>query len=94
VSELKLEVQLLTAKPNKMFPDWMTERVRFLRFSKAIACAECGRRSKHHWTMFCSFEAHSMAMLVPKKSGKEHPPLTAVCRSHLLAPQVIDGSTE
>lgn len=72
-----------------MFPDWMTARVRFLRFDAAVPCAECGRRSKHHWTMLCMFQAHTMAQIVPSKSGKEHAPLTAVCRSHLLAPQIM-----
>jgi hypothetical protein len=89
VSErLKLEVQILDAKPNKMFPDWMTERVKFLRFTEAVQCAECGKRSKHLWTFLAAFQGHTMASLVPIKSGKVHPPLTPVCRSHMLAPEV------
>jgi hypothetical protein len=91
---LKLEVQVLDAKPNEMFPDWITERVKFLRFSVSVPCAECGKRRKFHWTFLASFQAHSMAMFVPKKSGKIHAPLTAVCRDHLLAPEVEKAEDE
>jgi hypothetical protein len=85
---LKLEVLILDAKPNKLFPDWMTERVKFLRYSAAMPCAECGRRRKFHWTFLASFEAHSLGALVPVKSGKLHAPLTPVCRHHILAPKI------
>ena len=88
---LKLECQILDAKPNKMFPDWMNERVKFLRFSASVPCAECGKRRKFHWTFLAAFQAHSMAMIVPQKSGKIHAPLTAVCRNHLLSPEVEES---
>ena len=84
---LKLVVQLIEAKPNKMFTEEHRALVRFLRFNRSVACAECGRKGKVRWTMFCSFQAWSMAMIVPKKSGKVHLPLTPVCTSHLLAPE-------
>jgi hypothetical protein len=90
---LKLEVTLLLAKPNPQFPAWVTERTRFLRFSEPVACAECGKRSKHHWTMLCEFQAPTMAhQLVLAKSGKLHAPLTGVCRKHLIAPEIVRGT--
>ncbi len=49
------EVRLFDAKPNKMFPDWLTARLRFLRYARAVPCACCGRLRKHHWTMLMSF---------------------------------------
>ena len=58
-----------------------------MRFTVAVKCAECGRRSKHHWTQLCSFQARTLAAIVPNKSGKVHSPLTPVCRGHLLAPE-------
>lgn len=86
-----LTVQIFGAKPNKLFaPDghlW----VRFLRYSASVACAECGRRSKHHWTALWSFKAKT----VPKQaftltdSGKIHMPLTPVCRDHPIGPEVM-----
>ena len=90
-----LIVQLFEAKPNKMFTEAHTRHVRFLRFNAAVPCAECGKRSKHHWTVLYSFKAMSLAVLVPKESDKVHPPLTPVCRSHILKPArspVLNGN--
>jgi hypothetical protein len=92
-TQLAYEVLMFEAKPNKMFPDWLTARVRFLRFRKAVVCAECGRKRKHHWTLLCAFQAHTMAKFIPAKSGKVHAPLTAVCRDHLLAPEIVETET-
>ena len=82
---LKQVVQQFEAKPNKMFTQDQHALVRFLRFTVAVPCAECGKRRKFHWTQLCSFQALSMGMLIPKRSGRVHLPLTPVCRDHLLA---------
>jgi hypothetical protein len=79
-------VQIFEARPNRMFTEEQRATVRFLRYSKAVPCAECGRKSKTHWTLLISFKAKTMAAIIPKDSGKVHMPLTPVCRSHLLAP--------
>ncbi len=85
----KLVVQLLEAKPNKMFTEAHRALVRFLRYDgDKVACAECGKKKRTLWTMLCSFQAWDMGMLVPKKSGKVHPPLTPVCQGHLMAPEI------
>lgn len=39
-----LQVQILEAKPNKMFTEAERRAVRFLRFNRTVQCAECGRR--------------------------------------------------
>ena len=84
-----LVVEILEAKPNRMFTEAHRQLVRFLRYEGArVPCAECGKRKKVLWTMLCSFQALDMAMLVPKRSGKIHPPLTPVCQTHLLAPEM------
>jgi hypothetical protein len=87
---LALCVQLLEARPNKMFTEEHRQLVRFLRYSESMKCAECGRKKRTLWTMLCSFQALDMAMIVPKRSGNIHPPLTPVCQTHLLAAEVIE----
>lgn len=87
MNEAEIQVVALhEAKPNKMFTEWQTRNVRFLRYRFPVECAECGRRSKSHWTVLYSFEAQSLGMFVPVRSGKVHPPLAPVCGTHLLSP--------
>ena len=81
-------VQILEAKPNKMFSEAHRQLVRFLRYSEYVRCAECGHRKRTLWTMLCSFQALDMAMIVPKRSGRIHLPLTPVCQTHLMAPEI------
>lgn len=82
------------AKPNKLFSERQRAAVRFLRYSSAVPCAECGRMSKHHWSMIVAFQAK----IFPKgiggfiqSHGMVHLPLTPVCRDHLL--QELDKPT-
>lgn len=80
------------AKPNRMFSEAQRAAVRFLRFSRAVECAECGRRSKSHWTSLFSFQAMDMksnVFFLRSKTGKVHPPMTPVCHSHPMAPGEI-----
>lgn len=92
VPYLKLVVGLYEAKPNPMFTEEHLQLVRFLRYNVAVACAECGRKNKALWTMLCSFQALDMAVLVPLRSGKVHPPLTGVCQKHLMAMETQEES--
>lgn len=86
------EVQVVGMKPNKMFPDWMHERVRGLHFIKAVACACCGKMKKTHWTMTMNFRAMKFeqeAQFRPfgaKCEQKVHLPFTPVCNDHPLEP--------
>jgi len=84
-----IQVQILEAKPNPMFTEWQRAMTRFLRYSRAVPCAECGRRSRHHWTQLVSFKAHNLSgpsfMLHSTGSVKIHAPLTPVCGSHPLS---------
>jgi hypothetical protein len=81
-----LFVQIYEAKPNPMFSEEQRATVRFLSYNRAVPCSECGKKSRGHWTALYEFLAHTMAPLVPIKSGLVHPPLAPVCRNHLLAP--------
>ena len=92
ITEHPLGVQIFEAKPNKLFSEEQTALVRFLRYSQPVACAECGKRSKHRWTVLYSFKALDLAAIVPTESDKTHPPLTPVCRSHLLKPAAMKGA--
>ncbi len=79
-------VQIFEARANRLYTEEQRAIVRFLRYSRAVPCAECGRKSKTHWTLLISFRAKTMAAIIPKDSGKVHMPLTPVCRNHLLGP--------
>ena len=82
-------VEVREARPNKMFSEEQRALVRFLRFSSAVPCAECGRRSKTHWTMLCEFKANTMAQfsIIP---GKRLWPMAPVCTKHPMAPAFDD----
>lgn len=80
----ELVVQILEAKPNKMFTEEQRSWVRFLRYSRSVPCAECGKRRRIHWTMLCSFIAKNMGQFV--LTGETvRMPLTPVCSEHPLA---------
>lgn len=81
-----LTVEVLEAKPNKLFTEEQRQAVRFLRYSRTVRCQECGKKRKVMWTMLCEFYAHSMGEFTVVKSGRKHNPLAGVCGSHLLAP--------
>lgn len=79
-----LTVEILEAKPNKMFTEAQRAGVRFLRFNQSVQCAECGKKRKVMWTLLAEFEAHTMGAFAFKDSGKVHAPLTPVCGDHPL----------
>lgn len=79
-----LEVELIEPKPNHMFSEFQHQVTRFLRYNKAVPCAECGKKRKVLWTQLVEFEALTMAPIVPRRSGLLHAPLTGVCTDHLL----------
>ncbi len=81
-----LYVQILEAKPNKMFTEDQRQSVRFLRYSRYVPCAECGKKGRLMWTMLCTFIAHNLGSFALAQSGKRHPPLTPVCSAHPMGP--------
>ncbi len=81
-----LFVQILEAKPNELFSEEQRRAVRFLRYSKAVACAECGKKRKLMWTMLCQFRAVKMDSIVATESQISHSPLTPVCSDHPIGP--------
>ena len=89
--QLALDMVICDPGPNKMFPDWMAKRVKFLIYSGPVACAECGKKKTRHWTMCCSFRVGGMATFVVSKGEKLHMPLTPVCVDHLLQPEIVEA---
>lgn len=80
-------VEILEAKPNKLFTEEQRQCVRFLRFNRRVQCAECGsKRCRVLWTMLCEFKALTMGTLIAIESKRIHPPLTPVCGEHPIAP--------
>lgn len=83
---LKLAVEILEVKPNKMFTPWQHATTRFLRFSKPVACAVCGKKKRIHMTLLVSFQAADLQQQFGLKfPPKEYPPLTPTC-DHILRP--------
>ena len=82
-----LQVQILEAKPNKLFSEAQRAAVRFLRFNRSVPCTECGKRRRVMWTMLCEFYAYDFNTpgFTLVKPDKKHPPLDAVCGAHPLA---------
>lgn len=90
-----LFVDIREAKPNKMFSEEQRAAIRFLIYSRPVACAECGKKKKSLWTMICQFRAHSMENIFAiKKSEKSHPPLAGVCGDHMLEPDYPEVKAE
>lgn len=84
------EVRMFESKPNKMFPDWMTQRLRFLRYAEPVKCAVCGSLRKNHWTMLMSFKGAIFGkhLLTLEPEPTVHLPMTPVCRDHILMPEM------
>jgi len=80
-------VEYREAKPNAMFSPQLTALLRFATYRQAVACAECGRKRKAHWTMLCPFRATSLTG-VGLEPGDLRAPGEPVCSDHPLAPAI------
>ena len=87
-----LYVQILEAKPNKLFTEQQRGSIRFLRYNKFIPCLECKKKRKVMWTMLCEFLAldFNQDIILSSNNGTVHPPLTPVCSDHPLQPKFMD----
>lgn len=90
-----LAVELLEAKPNPMFTEAQRAMVRFMRYYEVgepvrMACAHCGKKKTILWTQLCSFRVAEPLAFVLKKSEKVYPPLTPVCQTHIMAPELAE----
>ncbi len=83
-----ITLDIFTARHNKAWPEALRQHIRFLRFSAAVPCAECGAQRKTHWTMLVAFAAHTFQRQAfdLQRSGRVHGALQPVCRTHVLAP--------
>jgi len=87
-------VDICFAKPNKMFSPEVNALIRFLHYSVPVPCRECGKKRRRHWTMMCSFRAHSALQFSIKKSATIHDPLTPVCTDHFLDWRPFDDQSD
>ena len=88
-----LAVELLEAKPNPLFTEDQRALVRFLRYYELgkplkVACAHCGKRKTVLWTQLCSFRIAEPSVMILKRGEKVYPPLTPVCQTHIMAPEM------
>jgi hypothetical protein len=83
-----LFVEILEAKPNKMFTEQQRQQVRFLRYNHAQVCPACGKKRRILWTMLCQFKAGNMdgSSFVLQFYPQSFSPLTGVCGDHPLSP--------
>jgi hypothetical protein len=89
----KFAVELIEARPNKLFTEAQRSLVRFLRYYEIgkpakAPCAHCGKKKTILWTQLCSFRVAEPLGFAMKKSEKLYPPLTPVCRTHIMAPEL------
>jgi hypothetical protein len=95
---LKSAVVLLEAKSNPLFTEEQRALVRFLRYYESgkpvkMPCAHCGKKKSVLWTQLCSFKVADFSkpagmLLDPGPNAKVFPPLTGVCQTHLMVPEV------
>lgn len=83
---VQYDVAVLEAKPNPLFSEAQRALVRFLSYRRPIPCRHCGRKRKDHWTSLAFFRVAEMEVVTLRNSATEYPPLTPVCRNHILAP--------
>jgi hypothetical protein len=91
----KFAVELIDAKPNNLWSEAARASVRFMRFYEVgepvrVACAHCGKKKTVLWTQLCSFRIAEPLTFRLKKSDTVYPPLTPVCQTHIMAPELID----
>jgi hypothetical protein len=96
----KLVVEIIEARPNPLFSEAQRELVRFLRYYESgklikMPCAHCGKKKSVLWTQLCSFKALDFPKnigfaLKPAPDAKVYPPLTGVCQTHLMVPEMED----
>jgi hypothetical protein len=94
------DIAVTAPKPNPGFTEWQTAITKFLTYFRPVKCAYCGRISKHHWTQLKFFRIvegfeHKRPDgkvvegygLVARDGAELFPPLTPVCRKHILSPE-------
>jgi len=86
-------VEILEAKPNKLFTEEERSWIRFLRYNLPIPCADCGKKKRTMWTMLCSFESITIVS-IGRMSKKSFAPMTPVCNEHPLGPDIPKSNAE
>lgn len=85
-NEPLLVVEIMEAKPNKMYAEEERQTIRFLRHNHSVECASCKKKRRVMWTMLCEFEVPEEYAFRLQPSGIVLAPLTPVCQDHVLMP--------
>lgn len=81
-------------KPNPLFTEKQLQLTRFLDYSGPVPCAECGRRSRRHWTSLGTFRVMQEMQFCLKAGEKVHLPMTPVCTKHILTEAQLPLATK
>lgn len=82
------DVHFSDPRKNKMFTPLQHAITQFLTYTRPVKCAFCGRKSKHMWTQCMFFRVYELSSFSLNPSTEEYPPLTPVCRKHILQPNM------
>lgn len=86
-------IDILEAKPNKMFTEQQRALVRFVRsYGQSMTCAHCGKKKRTLWTMLTPFRAVDLSGIVAVKGEELLAPLTLVCTEHLMQPEFVKSA--
>jgi len=86
--EVTIDVSVGEPKPNPLFDEELLALTKFLTYTKPIKCAHCGKARRRHWTQLKFFRVMDEAAFRLKASAVIYPPLTPVCTSHILKPEI------
>lgn len=67
---------------NPMFPPEITALIRFINYSKPMACPICHKATRKYWTMLCPFRAVSLTTFGAKDDPQVFTPGEGVCVDH------------
>ena len=82
---IEVDVLFGDPKPSPVFTPEQLAITKFLTYSRPVACAHCGKLTRHHWTQLRFFRVMEPIFIHLKASEKLYAPLAPVCRKHFLS---------
>lgn len=90
--EIICDFALVEPAPNSLFSEQQRSLTKFIKYRKPVPCIHCGKKRKNHWTQLVFFSVVEDSGYVLKPSKEEYPPLSPVCRDHILQPLIEKGT--
>jgi len=84
---VRVDIAVGEPKRNPLFTPEQLAITKFLTYSKPVKCVHCGRPTRHHWTLLTFFRVMEAVLVVLTPSETAYPPLSPVCRKHILKPE-------